>query len=557
MEINGVIVVFSEETVGKFLENQLDKIGNRDYIVYPEKNFRVTFKEFHEKTDKLAKGLLSIGIKKGDHVGLWAKNIPEWGFYMMALAKIGAVLVTLNTAYTAKELDYTIKQSDMKALILEKGFKDNNYVKMMYSLIPDLKKSVKNDLKLEKYPLLKNIIFMGEYHHRGMYNTYELITEGKSISDKKLKEVKDSVLNSDIMNIQYTSGTTGFPKGVMLTHRNCINNAYNIGFYSGLTNNDRLFNPLPLSHSYGLSLILGCLCFGRAIVMTDVFNPSLILSSIQNEKCEVICGVPTIFLALINHPMFEMYDVSSLKHLVKGGSYCPPETLNEIITKLDIETVISGYGLTEASSTVTSTDFGDGFDRILNTIGKALFDVEVKIVDRKTGEKLESGEIGEICCSGVIVMKGYYKMPDKTHEAIDEDGWLHTGDLGKMDKCGYVSIVGRIKDMINRGGENIYPTEIENLLISYPGVEAIEVVGVPDKYYGEIVVAFVIKSPDADLEEGDVRDYVDDNLAHYKVPKCVFFIDEFPLNVSGKVLKNKLSDLAQDLIAKKKKDRIF
>ncbi|MDR0911141.1 MAG: AMP-binding protein [Methanobrevibacter sp.] len=553
-------MVFSEETIGKFLENQANRIGDTDYIIYPDRNLRLTYNDVNEKSDLIAKGLVSIGIEKGDNVGIWAKNIPEWIIYFMACVKIGAVVVTINIAYTKKELEYMVKNSDMKALIMDRGFKHNSYIKSINALIPELKhqKTGNLNLAIEDYPYLKNIIYMGEEKHRGMCNTYELISNGENITNENLEKIKSSIKNTDLVSIQYTSGTTGSPKGVMLTHRNILNNGYELGHRIKFKENEKMCFPLPLFHSFGLTLgMLSTLSCGSSIVMIETFDPLLVLSAISKEKCKYLAGVPTMYIAIMNHPMFDLYDMSSLEVTLMGGSSVTPETLKQMIDKFQIKAMVSGYGLTEASPGLISTLEGDSFEKLVSTIGTSFKAIEVKVADLNTNEPLTPGEVGELCCRGYNVMKGYYKMPDKTDEVIDKDGWLHTGDLVTVDENGYYSIVGRIKDIIIRGGENIYPSEIEALIEGLEGVINAQIIGVPDKLYGEIPVAFIIKQDDSDLEEEDVRDFVDDNLAQYKVPKHVFFVDEFPINSSGKIIKSQLSKDAEKLIAKKKKQRLI
>lgn len=548
--------IFSEETIGEFFERQVESQGDRDLIIYPDRDLRFTYKEFNERVNMLAKGLLSIGITKGDHVGIWAKNVPDWLTFLFATSKIGAVLVTVNTAYKSHELDYILKQSDMKALAIIDGFHDVNYVKIVNDLVPELKKHPRGRLNSEEYPHLKSVIYVGQEKHRGMYNTNELMLLGKHQSDDELNKIKTTLNNEDVINMQYTSGTTGFPKGVMLTHRNILNNGFGIGERMKFTEEDRLCIPVPLFHCFGIVLaVLAILTHGGTMVMVELFDPLLVLSAVQKEKCTALHGVPTMFIAELNHPMFDMFDVSSLRTGIMAGSTCPIETMKEVMGKMNMTEITSVYGLTESSPGITQSSADDTIERKANTVGIAFDYVEVKIVDIETGEEVKTGETGEICCRGYNVMKGYYKMPDKTKEVIDEDGWLHSGDLATVDEDGYYSIVGRKKDMIIRGGENIYPREIEEFLFTIDGVKDAQVAGIPDEKYGEIVGAFIIKEESADLEEEDVRDYAIERIARYKVPKHVFFIDEFPLTASGKVQKFKLTELGTEL-AKKKEEEI-
>ncbi|MDR0901075.1 MAG: AMP-binding protein [Methanobrevibacter sp.] len=547
-------MVFTEETLGEFFEKQVEEQGDREFLVYPDRDLRFTYNEFNERVDNLAKGLLSIGIGKGDHVGIWAKNVPDWLTFMFATAKIGAVLVTVNTAYKSHELDYILEQSDMKALAIIDGFRDTNYIKTVYELVPELKTCKRGSLKSEKYPFLKSVIYVGQEKHRGMYNTNELILLGQHENDEEFNKVKASLDNNDVINMQYTSGTTGFPKGVMLTHRNILNNGFGIGERMNFSPEDKLCIPVPLFHCFGIVLgVLALLTHGGTIVMVELFDPLLVLSAIQKEKCTAVHGVPTMFIAELTHPMFDMFDLSSLRTGIMAGSTCPMETMKSVMDKMNMEEITIVFGLTESSPGMTQTTTDDPIEKKVNTVGKAFDGVEVKIVDPETGKDLGPEETGEICCRGYNVMKGYYKMPDKTKEVIDEDGWLHSGDLATVDEDGYYTIVGRSKDMIIRGGENIYPREIEEFLLTIDGVKDAQVAGIPDEKYGEIVGAFIIKETtedNCDLTEEDIRDYAIDKIARYKVPKHVFFVDEFPLTASGKVQKYKLSEIGTGLIEK-------
>ena len=548
-------MVFSEETIGEFFERQVEAQGDRECIVYPDRDLRFTYKEFDERVNMLAKGLLSIGIKKGDHVGIWAKNVPDWLTFLFATAKIGVVLVTVNTAYKSHELDYILKQSDMKALAIIDGFRDLSYIETIYELIPELKKHSRGNLKSKEYPCLKNVIYIGPEKHRGMYNTNEIMLLGKHQNDDEFNRIKSSLSNEDVINMQYTSGTTGFPKGVMLSHRNILNNGFGIGHRMKFTAEDRLCIPVPLFHCFGIVLgVLAILTHGGTIVMVELFDPLLVLSAIQKEKCTAVHGVPTMFIAELNHPMFDMFDMSTLRTGIMAGSTCPIETMKEVMEKMNMTEITIVYGLTESSPGITQSYADDTVERRANTVGVAFDEVEVKIVNSKTNEELKPGETGEICCRGYNVMKGYYKMPDKTEEVIDKDGWLHSGDLATVDEDGYYTIVGRENDMIIRGGENIYPREIEEFLFTIDGVKDAQVAGIEDERYGEIVGAFVIKEEGSDLSEEDIRDISIQKIARFKVPKHVFFIDEFPLTTSGKVQKYKLSELGLELVKKKEKE---
>lgn len=542
-------MVFTEDTIGEFFEKQVNKYPDNEFMVYPDRDLRFTYKQFNDRVDMLAKGLLSIGIEKGDHVGIWANNVPDWLTFMFATAKIGAVLVTVNTAYKSHELDYVMKQSDMKVLAIIDGFRDVDYVQTVYDLVPELKTHARSNLDSKEFPHLRSVIYIGPEKHRGMYNTNEIMLLGKHAHNDILEEAKKSLNNEDVINMQYTSGTTGFPKGVMLTHRNILNNGYYIGERQNFGHEDRLCLPVPLFHCFGIVLgVLAILTHGGTLVMVELFDPLLVLAAIQKEKCTAVYGVPTMFIAEMSHPMFEMFDLSSLRTGIMAGSPCPIEAMKKVIEDMNMTEVTIAYGLTEASPVFTQTSVDDPIEKRVNTVGTDMPFSEVKIVDPETGETLGPEQPGEICCRGYNVMKGYYKMPEMTQQAIDEDGWLHSGDLAVMDEDGYYSIVGRIKDMIIRGGENIYPREIEEFLYTMDGIRDVQVVGIPDEKYGEIVGAFIIREEGADIKEEDVRDFSIARIARYKVPKHVFFIDEFPLTASGKIQKFKLKEMAVDCL---------
>jgi len=550
-------MLFTNDTIGEFFEKQVQKDPEREFMVYPDRNLRFTYKEFDDRVNMLAKGLLEIGITKGDHVGIWAKNVPDWLTFMFATAKIGAVLVTVNTAYKSHELAYVLKQSDMKALAIIDGFRDVNYIDILYELVPELKTSQRGCLNSLEFPFLKSVIYVGQEKHRGMYNTNELMLLGKHTPDDEFLKIKKELNSDEVINMQYTSGTTGFPKGVMLTHKNILNNGFYIGDKQKFTENDRLCLPVPLFHCFGIVLgVLAILTHGGTLVMLEVFDPLLVLAAIQKEKCTAVYGVPTMFIAEFSHPMFDMFDLSTLRTGIMAGSPCPIEAMKKVISDMNMKDVTISYGLTEASPVFTMTSVDDPIEKKVSSVGKAMPNCEVKIVDPETGETLPTNQIGEICCRGYNVMKGYYKMPEKTAEVIEPDGWLHSGDLAVQDDEGYFRIVGRIKEMIIRGGENIYPREIEEFLYTMPEIKDVQVAGIPDEKYGEIVGAFIILKEGCELREEDVRDFALDKIARYKVPKHVFFVNEYPMTASGKIQKFKLSQLALELLKKREEEKL-
>ncbi len=555
-DINGdIIMPFTNDTIGGFFEKQVMKDPNREFMIYPDRDLRFTYKEFDERVNMLAKGLLELGISKEDKVGIWATNVPDWLTFMFATAKIGAVLVTVNTAYKSHEVEYLMKQADLKAIAIIDGFRDVSYIDTINELVPELKTQSRGNLKSEKFPCLESVIFIGQEKHRGMYSTRELFLLGKHGNDEEIHKIMETLDTHDVINMQYTSGTTGFPKGVMLTHYNILNNGYYIGEKQKFTEEDRLCLPVPLFHCFGIVLgVLATLTHGGTLVIIELFDPLRVLAAVQKEKCTALYGVPTMFIAEFSHPMFKMFDLSSLRTGIMAGSPCPIEAMKRVINDMNCKDITIAYGLTEASPVFTQTSTDDPIERRVSTVGTSLPEIEVKIVDPETGETVGPDVQGEICCRGYNVMKGYYKMPEMTEIAIDKEGWLHSGDLATVDEAGYYRITGRIKDMIIRGGENIYPREIEEFLFTVPGVKSAQVVGIPDEKYGEIVGAFVVPEDGKELTEEDVRDYSLSKIARYKVPKHVFFVEDYPLTASGKVQKFKLRDLAVELLKKENEE---
>lgn len=540
----------SDRTLGQWLEHWAETTPDKEYIVYSDRNLRFTWKQFNQRVDDLAKGLLAIGVEKGSHVGIWATNVPDWLTFLYASAKIGAVLVTVNTNYKQNELEYLCENSDMHTLCIIDGTWECDYVDMTYKMLPELKTSPRGHLKSERFPKMKNVVYIGQEKHRGMYNTAELLLLGKNIDDEKLVDAKNNVNCHDVVNMQYTSGTTGFPKGVMLSHHNIANNGFFTGEHMKFTKDDKLCVCVPLFHCFGVVLAtMNCLTHGSTQVMVEKFDPLVVLASVHKERCTALYGVPTMFIAEMNHPMFDMFDMSSLRTGIMAGSLCPVELMRQVSEKMFM-TITSVYGLTETSPGMTQTTIEDSFELRCTTVGRDYPFVDVKVIDPETGEECPVGVQGEMCCKGFNVMKGYYKNPQATAEVIDKNGYLHSGDLGVKDENGYYRITGRIKDMIIRGGENIYPREIEEFLYHMPGVKDVQVAAVPSKKYGEEVGAFIILHEGASIEPEDVREFCKGKIARYKIPKYVFFVKEYPLTGSGKIQKFKLKELSLELCAK-------
>ncbi|MDH6357824.1 AMP-binding protein [Parabacteroides sp. PF5-9] len=537
-----------EKTLGQWLEHWAEVTPDKEYLVYSDRDLRFTWSQFNQRVDDMAKGLLSIGVTHGTHVGIWATNVPDWLTFVFAGAKIGAVLVTVNTNYKQSELEYLVSNSDLHTLCITEGVFDGSYIDMVNTMLPELKESQRGYLKSERFPTVKNIVYIGQEKYRGMYNTPELLLLGQNISDHTLVEAKDKVSCQDVVNMQYTSGTTGFPKGVMLTHYGLTNNGFFTGEAMKFTADDKLCCCVPLFHCFGITLAsMNVLTHGCTQVMVERFDPLVVLASIHKERCTALYGVPTMFIAELNHPMFDMFDLTSLRTGIMAGSLCPVELMRACNEKMYM-TITSVYGLTESTPGMTHTTIDDPFEARCHTVGKEYPHTEVKILDPETGEECPVGVQGEVCCRGYLVMKGYYNNPSATAEAIDEDGWLHSGDLGVKDEQGYFRITGRIKDMIIRGGENIYPREIEEFLYHLEGVQDIQVVGIPSEKYGEEVGAFIILKEGASLSEEEVKDFCRGKIARHKIPKYVFFVDGYPLTGSGKIQKFKLKDIGLELL---------
>ncbi len=533
---------FIEVTMGELIRDTAARFPKHDALVYPDTGLRQNYSEFLHMCKEVAKGFMAIGVKKGDHVSVWTTNVPEWVYMQFGLGMIGAVLVTVNTNYKTSELEYILNQSDSTTLVLIEQYRDTNFYDTAREVIPELDNCQLGQIESDKLPYLKNIVYIGNRKDTpGMYSFSKLLELGKSISDEELEERERSISYTDVVNMQYTSGTTGFPKGVMLTHYNVINNARMVGDVMGMTDIDRLLIQVPLFHCFGCVMsTLNCVVHGSAMVVVEYFDPLKALKYIELEKCTAINGVPTMYIATLNHDDFKKYDMSSLRTGIMAGAPCPEETMVQVMEKMHVPEVVIAFGQTECSPVMTMTRRDDPLDVRVSTVGRLLPDIEGKIIDPTTGEDTPTGVQGEIVTRSACIMKGYYKMPEDTRKAVDKEGWLHTGDLGTLDKNGNFKVTGRIKEMIIRGGENIYPREIEEFLHKNPKISDVYVVGVPDKKYGEQLLATIILNQGEQSSADELVTYCMGKIARHKIPKYWEFVNEVPMTASGKVQKYKI-----------------
>lgn len=536
-------------TIGDLLDETTEKYGQKEALVYQERGLRYTYQEFQEICNQVAKGFMSLGIQKGENMAIWATNVPEWVITQFASAKMGGVLVTVNTSYRTHELEYLLRQSESTTLLLMGSFRDANYVDMVREICPELDRCEPGKLESVRLPHLKNVIYLGEERQPGMFTWRDLLDRAALLDEQERIKRQRSLDPDDVINMQYTSGTTGFPKGVMLSHSNIVNNAIKVAECQRLGAEDRVCIPVPFFHCFGCVMgTLACVATGATMVPVIAFEPGLVLSVVENEHCTALYGVPTMFIAELNHPSFEQRNLSSLRTGIMAGSPCPIEVMKNVVEKMGIRDITIAYGQTESSPVITQTRPEDSIERRVATVGRVHDGVEAKVVDPVTGETLPANVQGELCTRGYMVMKGYYNMPEQTKMVIDAEGWLHTGDLATIDEEGYYRITGRLKDMIIRGGENIYPREVEEFLYAHPKILDVQVVGVPDRKYGEQVLACIRVKPGEDLKVEEVREFCDGRIARFKVPHYIQFVEEYPMTASGKIQKFKLREQAMQAI---------
>ena len=540
-------------TLGDLLDRTSSVFPDVEAIFYNDRPFRKTYAEFRDTCNVIARGLLAIGVKAGSHVAIWATNYPEWILLMFATAKIGATLVTVNTNYKIFEAEYLLRQSDTDTLVLMHGLKDTCYTDIINELCPTLKDSKPGELVSEDLPMLKRVIYIDRVEDTpaGMYHWSQLEKEAEKVTEEERRELQKKVKPDDVVNMQYTSGTTGFPKGVMLTHKGILNNGKCIGDNQKLSEKDRVCLPVPFFHCFGCVLgIMACVTHGSTIVPVERYHPVRTMNAIRDGRCTATYGVPTMYIAMLEHPDFPKYDFSNMRTGIMSGSPCPIKVMQQVVELMHMTEITIPYGMTETSPVCTMTNTEDSIEKRVATVGRGMPFVEVKVVNPETNEDLPPNTPGEVVVRGYSVMKGYYNMPEATANAIDAGGWYHSGDLASVDEEGYFHITGRIKDMIIRGGENIYPKELEEFFYTHPKVQDVQVIGVPDASYGEEVCACIVLRDDVRASESEedlakeLMDFALANIARHKKPKYIWFMDAFPMTASGKIQKYKMREMA-------------
>jgi fatty-acyl-CoA synthase len=531
-------------TIGEMFDQIVKQYPEKEALVVRHQKVRYTYCELQAQVNQCARGLMATSLKKSDRIGIWSPNNAEWVIIQLATSQMGAVLVNINPAYRLHELEYVLNQSGCIAVIIAPEFKSSNYTQMMVDLAPELRDCEPGQLKAEQLPGLKTLIRLGNESHPGMWNWTDLMDMADQVSKIELAERQSELEFDDPINIQYTSGTTGFPKGATLSHHNILNNGYFVGEIMKLTAEDRLVIPVPLYHCFGMVLgNLACISHGAAMLFASPsFEADAVLAMIEEEKATAVHGVPTMFIAELEHPDFHKYDLTSLRTGLMAGSPCPVEVMKQVNTAMHMNEVEIAYGMTETSPVSFQTRADAPLDKRVSTVGQVHPHVEVKIIDPGTGQVVPIEEKGELCTRGYCVMLGYWNDEEKTRDAIDAAGWMHTGDLAIMDEEGYVSIVGRIEDMVIRGGENVYPREIEEFLYTHPKISDVQVIGVPDPKYGEEILAWV-KLKEGETATGEeLREFCRDQIAYFKVPRYFKFVDSYPMTVTGKIQKFVMRD---------------
>lgn len=526
------------ETIGNAFDRTAALHADREALVVRHQGVRWTWSALKHHVDAVAAGLLRLGLEPGDRVGIWAPNCSEWTLTQFATAKAGLILVNINPAYRRAELEYALNKVECKALVLAPALKTSDYLGIVADLAPELATATPGHLHARALPHLRIVVRLGDERTPGMLNFADVARGGGDAERARLAELATTLQFDDPINIQFTSGTTGFPKGATLTHQNILNNGFFVGEAIRLTHEDRLCIPVPLYHCFGMVMgNLGCMTHGATMVYpNDAFDPLTVLQAVSEERCTALYGVPTMFIAELDHPRFAEFDLSSLRTGIMAGSPCPVEVMKRVQAQMNMRQVTIAYGMTETSPVSTQSSVDDPLERRVSTVGRVQPHIEVKIVDAN-GRIVPRGVTGEFCTRGYSVMRGYWNDEEKTREAIDEGGWMHTGDLATMDAEGYVNIVGRLKDMVIRGGENVYPREIEEFLYRHPKVQDVQVIGVPDPKYGEELCAWIVLRTGASCTADEIREFCRGQIAHYKVPRHIRFVDAFPMTITGKVQK--------------------
>ena len=544
------------ETIGAYFDSAVARWSGNTALVVRHQDIRWTYAELADRVNRLAAGLLAIGLEPGDRIGIWSPNNAEWVVTQFATAKVGLILVNINPAYRVAELEYALCKVGCKALITAQKFKSSEYLEMLRQLAPEMDSCLPGQLKADTLPELRSIVTIDSTDAPGLFSFEQLLVMGDEVPAERIENLAKQLQFDDPINIQFTSGTTGSPKGATLTHHNILNNGYFIGEAQRFGEQDRVCIPVPLYHCFGMVLgNLACITHGAAMVYPgDAFDPLSVLETVEQEKCTALYGVPTMFIAELEHPDYRNFDLSSLRTGIMAGSPCPIEVMKRVVDDMSMSEVTIAYGMTETSPVSFQTSTDDPLEKRVGTVGRIHPHVEVKIVD-DAGKIVPRNQPGELCTRGYSLMLGYWNDPDTTAEAIDQARWMHTGDLATIDEDGYCNIVGRIKDMVIRGGENVYPREIEEFLFRHPKIGDVQVIGVPDQKYGEEICAWIKLREGEAMAEEEVKQFCREQIAHYKIPRYVKFVDEFPMTVTGKVQKYVMREAMVEELAQKSGSR--